>query len=174
MDPSPDDFHVLIDKCPFTNCRSQSNGYVEHQGHITKKGYGGAIALLMSGKCNGTININNSLLDSNYANAGAAIAVFFADYSTEIQVAVAKSKFTNNLAKEGGALSLNNILEEGHWPMPTICHDTLFVGNKVLRGGQGSALVAVYADISLTGVTKVKSNNESAFLILGHNLHFSF
>ena len=169
VDSSPDDFHVLIDECIFTNCRTESNGYVEPQGHITKKGYGGAIALLMSGKSKGTIDINNSLLDSNYANVGAAIAVFFADYSTEIQVAVAKSNFTKNLAKQGGALSLNNILEEGHWPMPTICHDTLFVGNKVLRGGQGSALVALYVDVSLTGVIKVTSNNRSAFLILGHS-----
>ena len=172
VDSSPDDFHVLIDKCNFTNCRTESNAYLERQGHITREGYGGAIALLMSGKSKGTIDINNSLLDSNYANVGAAIAVFFADYSTEIQVAVAKSNFTNNLAKEGGALSLNNILEEGHWPMPTICHDTLFVGNKVLRGGQGGVLVTVYAEISLTGVTKVKSNNGSAFLILGHTWVF--
>ncbi|XP_062507184.1 uncharacterized protein LOC134183614 [Corticium candelabrum] len=168
VDSSPDDFHVLIDKCVFSNCRTQSNVYVEHQGHIPKQGFGGAIVLLMYGESKGTIAINNSLLDSNYANVGAAIAVFFLENSTKIHVTVASSNFTNNLAKLGGALSLTSIMKTGQWPVTTLLRDASFVGNKVLKGGKGSALVTLQADVSLTGVTKVKSNNGSAFLIIGH------
>ena len=164
VESSSKNFHVVIDKCVFSGCQVKNSSV---EGHIARDGHGGAIGLFFFGNSQGTINITNSMLESNYAITGAGIAVFFAEDSIKIQVAVAKSNFKKNWGKQGGAFSLNNVMKQGNWPMPTICHDTLFDGNRVLSDGIGSAVVTTYADLSLTGVTTVKSNNGSAFLVIG-------
>lgn len=166
VETSSQNLHVLIDNCTFTDC--QAKGTVVEQ-HIaeTEGGHGGAVGVFFFGESKGQFDIKNSVFDSNHAITGAGIALFFAEHSTKVQVTVAQSNFTRNIGGQSGALSVNNVMSQGNWPMPVICRNTWFVDNMVVGNGVGSAIVAIYADLSLEGETVVKSNNGSAVLVLG-------
>ena len=157
---------ILVCNCKFIGCQAQR---VDSAGNVAVRegGQGGAVGLFFRRESKGNLSIISSAFDANHAVGGAGVSVVFAEKSTEVYIRIETSNFTHNVGENGGALSVNNIMSQGDWPKPVKCRTTMFADNSITGRGEGSAIVAVYADISLEDQTEIKSNNGTAVWALG-------
>lgn len=132
-------------------------------------GHGGGLVAYLYGKSEGVMEISDSHFESNEANTGAAVGVFYFDEAWNNKVTIVRSQFWSNIMATGGAVVFDGgFLKVSNYPRIVTVRDVSLEDNRVSSEGQGSALVSLYVSISLDGsVTIIRNSGTAVDLMAG-------
>ena len=149
---SNDTANLEIRNCVFINNSANVNDVNNSRPVLLKtNGHGGAIIVRLSRSENSTINITDSVFDSNYAQVdGGAIYFSFSDMARDNKVNLERINFTRNVVEQasGGAVSINSFSIS--YSTKVVVRDCDFIDNAGNAGGAFSAVLYDSDEMSAT------------------------
>ncbi|XP_062506996.1 uncharacterized protein LOC134183463 [Corticium candelabrum] len=149
-------FSIVIRDSHFNNCAAVPSQRRE-------RGEGGGLAVYLSRRSKGKVEVVNTNFELNSAKTGAAVAIFYADEAWNNNITFTGCNFTSNVAAVAGTVILNSLLRSSsNWPKPVRLKNVNFTENTVSPNGFGGGLVLLEVDVMFEGTCIMMRNNGSA------------